>query len=576
MNSINSRLLTFLLALASSTFAEEISLDRHPIFEQHQAPEIPIEDKGVQVAVLSDLNRLNLKNLPTDSERYSSWQKTAWRGERVNGQIALWSGQDLQQVCLQTTTAKSADGSEIPLNASFVRTTTAVGKVIPDIIDPIKQLDLPHGSLRSIWLSADIPANAKPGKYTGSITIRAKGETSVSIPVLLEVLPATLPKPADWAIHLDLWQHPEAVARWHQVEAWSPEHFALLRPIMKRLADAGQKSITCSLIDEAWNGQTYDSWPSMIEWIRQEDGSMAYDFSHFDQWVTFMREEIGIREQITCYTMLPWSLKIRFFDKASQAYDTLDLRPGEESYAKIWGHFLSEFRKHVAEKGWLQNVCIGIDERPDAYVRAAKAVLDQYAPDLRIASAVNRPTETSDSVHDLSVTFEHADSVLGSLPDARRQAGQKTTFYVCMSPTRPNTFTASPLAEAEWLGYFAAANHLDGILRWAYQSWNRDPFEKTDFGNWTAGDCFLVYPGNRPSLHFEKLRDGIEEFEKIQILRQQAKMPSATPALRQAVATMDALLSKLFTVARGQGQSHQADVEQAQQAVLQATQHLPR
>ncbi|UQT46099.1 DUF4091 domain-containing protein [Akkermansia muciniphila] len=87
---------------------------------------------------------------------------------------------------------------------------------------------------------------------------------------------------------------------------------------------------------------------------------------------------------------------------------------------------------------------------------------------------------------------------------------------------KPNTFTISPLAEAEWLPLFAAANHLDGFLRWAYNSWNRNPFEKTDFGNWPAGDCYLVYPGNLSSLRFEKLRDGLEEFEKVNILRARA------------------------------------------------------
>ena len=51
------------------------------------------------------------------------------------------------------------------------------------------------------------------------------------------------------------------MARWHDVEPWSPEHFALMKPVMKRLADAGQKAITCSLIDEAWNAQTYDWFP---------------------------------------------------------------------------------------------------------------------------------------------------------------------------------------------------------------------------------------------------------------------------------------------------------------------------
>ena len=36
---------------------------------------------------------------------------------------------------------------------------------------------------------------------------------------------------------------------------------------------------------------------------------------------------------------------------------------------------------------------------------------------------------------------------------------------------------------------------------------------------WPAGDCFLVYPGGNSSIRFEKLREGIVDFEKIRILR---------------------------------------------------------
>ncbi len=36
---------------------------------------------------------------------------------------------------------------------------------------------------------------------------------------------------------------------------------------------------------------------------------------------------------------------------------------------------------------------------------------------------------------------------------------------------------------------------------------------------WAAGDCFMVYPGANSSIRFEKLREGIVDFEKIRILK---------------------------------------------------------
>src|SRR5260221_13989218 len=37
-----------------------------------------------------------------------------------------------------------------------------------------------------------------------------------------------------------------------------------------------------------------------------------------------------------------------------------------------------------------------------------------------------------------------------------------------------------------------------------------------------SGDCFLVYPGGNSCVRFEKLREGIVDYEKIRILREEA------------------------------------------------------
>ena len=36
---------------------------------------------------------------------------------------------------------------------------------------------------------------------------------------------------------------------------------------------------------------------------------------------------------------------------------------------------------------------------------------------------------------------------------------------------------------------------------------------------WPAGDCFLVYPGANSCIRFEKLREGISDYEKIGIIK---------------------------------------------------------
>lgn len=80
------------------------------------------------------------------------------------------------------------------------------------------------------------------------------------------------------------------------------------------------------------------------------------------------------------------------------------------------------------------------------------------------------------------------------------------------------------------MGWYAAALNLDGFLRWAYDSWTADPLRDTRHVLWPAGDCFLVYPGARSSIRFERLREGIVDFEKIRIIRNRLKEKNDTAA----------------------------------------------
>ncbi len=570
---------TLCLTMPPAAAQAPIAPERRPVYEPQGQPAGDMNAARVQTgaglhlaAAVVDA-RFDRDYLPEQANVLPELATSGWRGERVNMQAILWAeGEEMEQVRVDSLELY-AEGQEqqVPLSAevAFLRYTAANSKLYAEIIDTgKKRLSIPTGTSRPLWLSVQVPPDAAPGTYAGTLRVRAAGGLVAELPVSLTVQKNTLPPPATWGVHLDIWQHPHAVARWHGVEPWSPEHMALMRPLMARLADAGQKVISCSLIDEAWNGQTYDAWPSMVQWVRGEDGLMRYDYTHFDQYVAMMME-LGIREQISCYTMLPWSLRVRYRNAATGEDAFLELKPGEPSFEEIWAPFLKDFREHLKQKGWLSRTCLAIDERPDAHVRAALEVIRKHTPEFRIASAVNRPSGLSEHLYDMSpiLTLAEYDP---DLLQARREAGYKSTFYVCLHPLKPNTFTDSPTAEAEWLGLFAAANELDGFLRWAYNSWNRNPFEHTNFIHWPAGDCWLVYPGNLSSVHFERLRDGMEEFEKIAALRRAAAAEGASPALKAAVDAMNAELRQLFTVPRSQGDTHAADIHRAHELIQAA------
>ena len=111
------------------------------------------------------------------------------------------------------------------------------------------------------------------------------------------------------------------------------------------------------------------------------------------------------------------------------------------------------------------------------------------------------------------------------------------TFYTSCSNPRPNSFVAAHAdpADTTALAWHALQRGLDGYLRWAFDNWrSSDPLDVRE-GAFTAGDFSLVYrSGNSrgmtvvPSIRSELLRDGIEDFEKVQVLRSSLSTCSET------------------------------------------------
>ena len=463
-----------------------------------------------------------------------------WRGEKVSAQILLWSDDDVEGVKCKISDFK-AKGATLPASiaeARFVRYTIAdkVDKsclcgrpnghpaiLQADMLDNIESFDIEGETTRPVWVTVTIPQCAKPGIYKANVKISHCGCGSVSLPLQLEVVDEVLAKPSEWSFHLDLWQHPSAAARAAGVEVWSEEHFEIMRPLMKMLADAGQKVITATLNRDPWRYQCFDDYEAMIYWYRYDNDEWKYDYTIFDKWVEFMMS-LGINKQINCYGMLPWGQCILDYqDMRSNAKDNrcrqIKTTPQEKEYEQVWAAFLKDFAKHLKEKGWLHITNMAIDERAPEDMDVAAALIAKYAPELGFAMADNHDSyKRYTNMRDVCVGQKHSlmshDEIL-----ARRVKGDVSTFYVCCSTLFPNVFTNSQPFEAELLCLYALAHDYDGMLRWAYNSWPARPEYDSRFRRWASGDTYMVYPDARSSIRFERTIDGVELYEKVKTLR---------------------------------------------------------
>ena len=460
-----------------------------------------------------------------------------WKGERVSAQFLLYTGEGADCVVCKVSEFTSDDArmSSDIATASFVRYTLAdqasptcrcdrspysPAILVPDLIDTLKVFNMESKTTRPVWVTVNIPQDAKPGVYKSEITVSAKGCGKLKMPLEVEVIDQVLPTYEDWKFHLDLWQHPSAVARMLKLDMWSDEHFEALKEQMRPLAEAGQKVITATLNRDPWGYQTYDDYEEMIFWIRHKDGSWSYDYTVFDRWVELMME-LGVKKQINCYSMIPWSYRLQYLDEESgirkHAWDAI---PGTEEFEFMWAPFLQDFVKHLKEKGWLEITNIATDERSPEEMDATVAIMQKYAPELGFAMADNHASyRRYPNIRDCSVAQRQLYLTDEELQQ-RKANGHVTTFYVCCSTFFPNTFSYSQPFEAELLNWHAIVKDYDGQLRWSVNSWPDNPEYDSRFRLWGSGDTYSLYPYGRTSMRFERMRDGVEAYEKVRILRE--------------------------------------------------------
>lgn len=285
------------------------------------------------------------------------------------------------------------------------------------------------------------------------------------------------------------------------------------------LAKAGQKNISVSIIDEPWGHQTYDDFPEMIKWTKKLDGSWEYDYSLFDKYVAFAMD-CGITERIVCYSMVPWKVSFRYFDEKLDEFTYLNTNIGSDEYNEHWRNMLTDFTKHLKSKNLFSKTVIGLDERPMPAVKSVIKLLKEIDADWKIAFAGHYHGEIEQDIFDYCVASYQ--SFPEDVLNRRKQEGKLSTWYTCCTEKYPNGFTFSPPAEHVWIGWYTAAKNLDGYLRWAYNSWTKNPLKDSRFTAWSAGDTYQVYPGPQTSIRFDKLIEGIQDFEKIKILQKTA------------------------------------------------------
>jgi hypothetical protein len=563
---------TAAIAQGASTDKAAFSLDRLQAPQPHYLPEYTFdsttdperwqrEKHGLRVSFASSDIHYFRTEVPDVSET-TSFQAAAWKADRVNALILVWSPDTLEQVRFVVHDLKDAKGqvldkknihlnmvryvvSNYPYNAQDATCDASTYKkayLMPDRFESFEQFDVPGRTVRPVWLSLDIPAGSLPGTFTGTLEVKCKGQHAL-LRLNIKVQDQELPPPHEWKYRLDLWQNPWVVAWYNHVKPWSPEHKMLLKKHLALYASAGGKYITTYAVHSPWADNSYMIEETMIEWIKRTSGSWQFDYHIFDEYVQ-LAMEAGIDKAITLYTPVPWGDRFRYKDEKSGDYVYEQWTPGSDAFKSVWNAFLNDLRKHLQTKGWLNKTYLGINETTLEETLAAVKAVNANSPDWKITYAGNWHKELDGLLNDYCCLYGNEPTV-GDVK-ARAARGFTSTYYICCNPPKPNDFIFSPPIEGRWLGWYSAAHGYDGFLRWAYDAWPADPARDARHALWPAGDCFLVYPGGNSCIRFERLREGIVDYEKISILRAKARA-SNNQRIKELLKQLDEHLQTFLT-----------------------------
>ena len=488
-----------------------------------------------QAWVISTGMRLTPATIERDKNSRAIVQ--AFRNEIVSMQFAVRSSQTLKPFKVACQATKAASASALPCSWIKIRYPgyIPVDERDEDMADPLfasPPSEIKPNWTEGVWLTISVPEGAPARNYTGVLRIHA-GHESARFEITLQVLGFTLPDITKGSFYLNIWQDPASVARVAKVPLWSPAHWKLLAAYARDLADHGQKSITASILYDPWRSQTGFVYPAMVNWRFPGEYQLGqasrfrFDFSVFDRYVELMMKA-GIDKSIQCFSMVdgPGSTSlcnIGYRDTTTGKLRVCPTRVGDPMYQEVWKTFLPVFVRHLKERGWLSRTYIGFDEKPQSIMNGIFGVLKADGPRLKVALAGGTSSQESSTVGDLTLNWRDLDhpEVVSHLLQERRNVGP-TTFYTACSPAMPNTFIYSPQWESRMMPWIAFHYGLAGYLRWAYQSWPDHVWEQPQ-SRWHSGDSFLVYPGkNGPidSTRWEMLRQGIEDYEALEMLKQ--------------------------------------------------------
>jgi len=380
---------------------------------------------------------------------------------------------------------------------------------------------------RAIWVDIYVPSQLRAGLYRGKLGVTQHGEPIDEIQIELEVYDFELPEETHLLAYIGVFQ--SWFAPHYPVEPGTPE----IRELLKTYYD-----FLYTRRMEPWFNHLLEPTISLMG----ERVSLAFDEELYCHYL------VDLRTKRVVLGVLPRELReSEYLSETSQIGQT-----------RI-KDYIRETVTYFQSNGWLDRLVFNspIDEPNTAEhyeeTRRWADLLHEVAPQVPFlvteAPVSDRP-EWGDLTEHANVFSIHGNRL--NDPEVKRaiqkvrQNGGETSWYISCDQVypQPNYFIDAPAMDPVMVPWITWRYGMDGILYWAVNFWRQTPNPWEDpvtylsgyfcsDGGVLNGEGSLLYPGNSvqrftgqrnvegpvSSIRFELLREGIEDYEYLWLLR---------------------------------------------------------
>ena len=444
---------------------------------------VPSPDRDIQV-----------NSVPTAAEAAAALDLAAAPGEYEDGCLGLLPLDDCGRVKLEVGAFTGTDGASIPaanVKALVVRYKAlnqgAVYTIAPKYLDsvPAEGVDAPVRVTRSFWFVVHVPADAKPGTYTGQVTLVSEKGGRDPLALSLTVWPVKLVEP-DFPMGMFMMG---PTVSYFRVADDTEAYWREWRDI---LADAREHGITSvdPLVDLPLTGAAA--------------GKAQVDFARMDRFME-LAKAAGFRLELNGYGV---GTGFRFRNCTQS--DEEAKGKGFADFAAMVRAYFAAVGEHAQATGWLP-ICFCTDDEYIVHPGGAPEklaelhrILQTNAPGFRFVAFDSLRGQTPEEARMLAdVDTWGAGLHTPWLAETVKQAGRRLWLY----NTGMDRFTFGTYM------FFARKKYgVQGFFQWVY------PLTGTYVPHYLASHneahYGVVYPstrGLRTTITWERIRAGCDD-----------------------------------------------------------------